>query len=87
MALNFLNRGHPLVGLDIGSSAIKAVELRSQSDGRYKLVALGVEELSPGCIIDGAITAKLLYPMRSTVFSPNRASKTSGWQLRSRATR
>ena len=60
MALNFLNRGHPLVGLDIGSSAIKAVELRPQSDGRYKLVGLGVEELSPGCIIDGAVTAKRL---------------------------
>jgi type IV pilus assembly protein PilM len=59
MALNFLNRGQPLVGLDIGSSAIKAVELRSLRGGRYELVSLGIQELSPGCVAHGAILSKL----------------------------
>src|SRR5262249_16176495 len=59
MSLNFLNRGRPLVGLDIGSSAVKAVELRSLRDGRYELVSLGVEELAPGCIAHGMIVSKL----------------------------
>jgi type IV pilus assembly protein PilM len=47
-----------VVGLDIGSSAVKAVELTSQK-GNYKVVSLGVEALPPETIVDGAIISKL----------------------------
>lgn len=44
-----------LVGLDIGSSAIKLVELRDAKGGGYRLVKTGLETLSPEAIVDGAI--------------------------------
>ena len=46
-----------LVGLDIGSSAIKAVELRAGGKGgsEYQLVNIGIEPLPPEAIVDGAI--------------------------------
>ncbi|MGH9326506.1 MAG: type IV pilus assembly protein PilM [Terriglobia bacterium] len=43
-----------LVGLDIGSSSIKAVELRLHN-GHYELSNLAVGELNPDTIVDGAI--------------------------------
>jgi type IV pilus assembly protein PilM len=44
-----------LVGLDIGSSAIKLVELKDAKGGGYRLVKTGLEALSPEAIVDGAI--------------------------------
>lgn len=44
-----------LVGLDIGSSAIKLVELRDAKGGGFRLVKTGLETLSPEAIVDGAI--------------------------------
>jgi type IV pilus assembly protein PilM len=44
-----------LVGLDIGSSAIKLVELKARKAGEYSLVRLGIEPLSPEAIVDGTI--------------------------------
>ena len=46
-----------LVGLDIGSSAIKAVELKSGGKGTsdYQLLNIGMEPLPPEAIVDGAI--------------------------------
>lgn len=44
-----------LVGLDIGSSAIKLVELKDVKGGGYRLVKSGIETLSPEAIVDGAI--------------------------------
>ena len=44
-----------LVGLDIGSSAIKLVELKDSKAGGYRLVKTGLEALSPEAIVDGAI--------------------------------
>ena len=44
-----------LVGLDIGSSAIKLVELKDAKGGGYRLVKTGLESLSPEAIVDGAI--------------------------------
>lgn len=46
-----------LVGLDIGSSAVKMVELKSQSksDKKWKLVNIGIAPLSPEVIVDGSI--------------------------------
>jgi len=42
------------VGLDIGSSAVKAVELKA-SGKSYKVLAVGVEPIPPDSIVDGAI--------------------------------
>ncbi|HKB71899.1 MAG TPA: pilus assembly protein PilM, partial [Thermoanaerobaculia bacterium] len=44
-----------LVGLDIGSSGVKLVELKQGKGGGYKLLKAGVESLSPEAIVDGAI--------------------------------
>ena len=44
-----------LVGLDIGSSAVKLVELKEGKEGRFQLVRAGLETLSPEAIVDGAI--------------------------------
>jgi type IV pilus assembly protein PilM len=43
-----------LVGLDIGSSTIKAVELKSTKAG-YELVSFGTEALAQDTVVDGAI--------------------------------
>ena len=46
-----------LIGVDVGSSAIKVVELKPVSKGmqKYQLLTLGMEELAPQAIVDGAI--------------------------------
>jgi type IV pilus assembly protein PilM len=46
-----------LVGVDIGSSAVKAVELKTGGKGgsEYQLVNIGLEPLPPEAIVDGAI--------------------------------
>jgi len=44
-----------LVGLDIGSSAVKLVELKEGREGKFQLVRAGLENLSPEAIVDGAI--------------------------------
>jgi type IV pilus assembly protein PilM len=46
-----------IVGLDIGSSAVKAVELKSGGKGgeEYQLLNIGLEALPPEAIVDGAI--------------------------------
>jgi type IV pilus assembly protein PilM len=43
-----------LVGLDIGSSSIKAVELKASRQG-YELVSYGLEPLAQDTVVDGAI--------------------------------
>jgi type IV pilus assembly protein PilM len=47
-------RAKSLVGLDIGSSAVKAVELKA-SGKSYKVVGFGAEPIPPDSIVDGAI--------------------------------
>src|SRR5947208_2416718 len=47
-------KSRQLVGLDIGSSSIKAVELKS-SKTTYELVSYGIEYLAPDTVVDGAI--------------------------------
>jgi type IV pilus assembly protein PilM len=50
------SRSKGLVGLDLGSSAVKAVELRDLGKGRgHQLVNVGVEPLPSEAIVDGAI--------------------------------
>jgi type IV pilus assembly protein PilM len=57
--LSFLNRNKQSIGLDIGSCVLKAVELRPSRKGKLELVSLGIEELSPDCIVDGVIISKI----------------------------
>jgi len=59
MAFDFVTRSKQVVGLDIGSSTVKMAELRPVRKGGYELVSLGIEELSPECVVDGVIISKL----------------------------
>ena len=52
--LSLFNRKRSVVGLDIGSSAVKAVELRASGKG-YRVAAFGSEPVPPDSIVDGAI--------------------------------
>ncbi len=52
----FFSRAKSLVGLDIGSSAIKVVELKELGKGKgFQLQNVAIEPLSPEAIVDGAI--------------------------------
>jgi type IV pilus assembly protein PilM len=48
------NRSRSVVGLDIGSSAVKAVELKAAGKG-YRVAAFGSGPVPPDSIVDGAI--------------------------------
>ena len=52
--MGFLAKNKPLVGLDIGSSSIKAVELTKSKKG-YQLTGFSSETLTPDAVVDGAI--------------------------------
>ncbi len=53
----FLNRTRQIIGLDIGSHAIKMVALRpTKGEMPFELVHFGVAELPEETIVDGAIT-------------------------------
>lgn len=54
----FDSKSKHLVGVDIGSSAIKVVSL-SNGDDEYRLAALGQEALPEDTIVDGVIISKL----------------------------
>ncbi len=49
-----LGKSKAVVGLDIGSSAVKAVELKAVGKG-FKVVAFAIEPVPPDSIVDGAI--------------------------------
>ncbi|MBE3131986.1 MAG: pilus assembly protein PilM, partial [Acidobacteria bacterium] len=49
-----LGRAKAVVGLDIGSSAVKAVELR-KTGRTFKVTAFGSAPVPPDSIVDGAI--------------------------------
>ena len=50
-----LGRKKNIVGLDIGSSAVKLVELKSGKGGRYSLVHAAHAPLSPEAIVEGTV--------------------------------
>jgi len=61
-----------LVGLDIGSSSIKAVELKSTKHG-YELVSFGLEPLAQDTVVDGAIMdAPLVAGAISNIFDSHK---------------
>ena len=49
-----LGKSKAIVGLDIGSSAVKAIELRAAGQG-YRVTAFGSEPVPPDSIVDGTI--------------------------------
>jgi type IV pilus assembly protein PilM len=51
---SFFKKSRSVVGLDIGSSAVKAVELKPAGKG-YRVAAYGAEPVPPDSIVDGAI--------------------------------
>ena len=55
----FWNRKRPMVGLDIGSSAIKVVRVENEA-GNYTLKDFGSAELLPEAIVDGEIMDRQL---------------------------
>ena len=54
MNFSFFRRQRTLVGLDIGSSSVKAVELQPSGKG-YRVAAFATEPIPPEAIVDGAI--------------------------------
>ncbi len=61
-----------LVGLDIGSSSIKAVELKNTKHG-YELVSFGLEALAQDTVVDGAIMdAPLVAGAISNIFESHK---------------
>jgi type IV pilus assembly protein PilM len=64
-----------VVGLDIGSSAVKAVEVKPAGKG-YKVTAFGTEPVPPDAIVDGAIIdAGSVADAIRRVFDGNKAFK------------
>jgi type IV pilus assembly protein PilM len=55
MDLPFLRKQKPVVGLDIGSSAVKAVELKPSGKNGFKVAAFAAEPLPPDSIVDGSV--------------------------------
>ncbi len=43
-----------LLGLDIGSSAVKAIQMK-ETKGRYVLEKFGIKPLEPEVIVDGSV--------------------------------
>ena len=63
-----LGKTRSLVGLDIGSSSVKAVELKKSKTG-YELVSFGMEPLAQDTVVDGAIMdAPSVAEKISTIF-------------------
>src|SRR6202795_3351457 len=66
-----------LVGLDIGSSSIKAVELKSTKQG-YELMSFGLESLAQDTVVDGAIMdAPLVAQAISNIFETQKVKTKS----------
>jgi type IV pilus assembly protein PilM len=67
-----MGKGKGLVGLDIGSSAVKAVELKKRGDS-YELANFGLEGLGQDTVVDGAIMDALSVSAAiERIFTENR---------------
>jgi len=53
--ISFFRSPKPVVGLDIGSSAVKAIELKPVGKGGHRVVAFASEPIPAQAIVDGAI--------------------------------
>ena len=56
----FGKRKRQVVGCDVGTSAVKLVELKPLKNGEFQLLHAAIAELSPEAIVDGAIGIVLL---------------------------
>jgi type IV pilus assembly protein PilM len=75
----FFSKSKNVVGLDIGSSAIKLVELKEKKGGAYSLVKLGVERLSPEAIVDGSIMDSSMVVETISKLNSDKAVKNSNY--------
>jgi type IV pilus assembly protein PilM len=73
--VQLFSRQKPLVGLDIGSSSVKAVELRKTKTG-YELLMAGLEPLASDTVVDGAIMDALSVSDSITKIFSQRKIKT-----------
>jgi type IV pilus assembly protein PilM len=72
----FFGKVKTVIGLDIGSSAVKAVEVKPSGKG-YKVTAFAAEPVPPDAIVDGAIIdATSVADAIRRVFDGNKAFKT-----------
>ncbi len=55
-------KGH-LLGVDIGSSSIKLVQMK-ETKGRYRLEKFGMKPLEPEVIVDGRRAGRRSAPIR-----------------------
>ena len=53
--MGLFSRSKPTVGLDIGSSHVKLMQLELTRNGEYRLLSFGMTELPPEAIVDGAV--------------------------------
>ncbi len=68
----FGKRKKQVVGCDVGSSAIKIVELKPLKNDEFQLVHAAVAELSPEAIVDGAIMdSSLVVEALTRIISEN----------------
>jgi type IV pilus assembly protein PilM len=72
-----LGRSKAIVGLDIGSSAVKAVELTAAGKS-YRVTAFGSEPLPPDSIVDGAIIDGVAVAHAIRRVFENKAFKSKG---------
>jgi len=75
----FFSKSKNVVGLDIGSSAIKLVELKEKKGGTYQLVKLGLERLSPEAIVDGSIMDSSMVVETISKLNSEKAVKNSNY--------
>ena len=75
----FFSKSKNVVGLDIGSSAIKLVELKEKKGGAFQLVKLGIERLSPEAIVDGSIMDSSMVVETIQKLNTDRAVKNSNY--------
>jgi len=77
----FGGKSRQLVGLDIGSSSIKAVELKATKGG-YELVSFGTEHLAQDTVVDGRSWMRRKLPTPSAKFSTRSGLRQRTWQRR-----
>ena len=70
--MGLFSRKPSIFGLDIGSSAVKLVEL-AEGKGGFELVNFGISELPPEAIVDGALidATTVIEPGQNTRLDPH----------------
>ena len=75
----FFSKSKNVVGLDIGSSAVKLIELKEKKGGTFELVKMGLERLSPEAIVDGSIMDSSLVVETISRLNSEKAIKNSNY--------